>query len=167
MEWTLVFKWTVSKAWGTNGWNVCSLYVDRKKVSSCNGGGYDMQATALGSWAERRFREELLKLKEPFHGLTFHDPNFDPGKEMIDGQTIEEREKAGLTIGLDRYQAYYEASSKVPTDRHIITEIDGACGMESVKSIIEALGYELIFIDETSNRTVYQMRKKETRREAA
>jgi len=88
----LKFKWTVSRARDTYGYNICSLYVNGKKVSGCNGGGYDMKGTALGAWVEMRFKDELLKLKEEFYGLTFHDPNFDPGLKEIEGETIRERE---------------------------------------------------------------------------
>ena len=74
----LKFKWTVSKEVNTNGYNICSLFVNGQKASSCNGGGYDMQGTCLGNWIERKFKDELLQLKETFYGLTFHDPNSQP-----------------------------------------------------------------------------------------
>lgn len=59
----LEFKWTVSRGRDTYGYNICTLRVDGQKVSSCNGGGYDMKGTSLGNWAERAFSAELLKLK--------------------------------------------------------------------------------------------------------
>lgn len=64
MTHTLQFKWTVSRGRDTDGYNICSLYVEGKKVASCNGGGYDMEGTCLGSWVARRFAERLCKLKE-------------------------------------------------------------------------------------------------------
>jgi hypothetical protein len=90
-----------------------------------------------------------------FYGLSFHDPNFDPGKAVIGtdcddrtmtnngeakGKTVEQAEKDGETIGLERYQAFYRASSKVPTERHTVPLIDGACGFSSVERIMKAIG---------------------------
>lgn len=45
----LQFKWTISRGRDTYGYNICSLYVDGKKVSGCSGGGYDMMGTCLGA----------------------------------------------------------------------------------------------------------------------
>ena len=82
-RYNLKFKWTVSKAVNTYGYNICSLFVNGQKVSSCNGGGYDMQGTCLGEWIEREFKDELLQLKDKFYGLTFHNPNWQPPEEII------------------------------------------------------------------------------------
>ena len=60
---TADFRWTISQAEATNGYTVCSLWVDGVKVSACNGGGYDMKGTALGSWLESAFADRLLALK--------------------------------------------------------------------------------------------------------
>lgn len=166
MDKTLTFKWTVSRARDTYGYNICSLYVDRQKVSSCNGGGYDMQGTALGDWVATAFKSELLKLDIPmskrngqdireYYGLSYHDPDYDPGKKVIDGETVEEREKAGKSVGLERYQSFHGASSKVPTERHRIPLIDGACGMSSVEKILNAIGLHLKYITESKNETIY------------
>lgn len=59
----LEFKWTVSRGRDSYGYNICTLRVDGQKVSSCNGGGYDMKGTSLGDWVARAFTAELLKLK--------------------------------------------------------------------------------------------------------
>jgi hypothetical protein len=94
------------------------------------------------------------------YGLIFHDPNYDPGKAVIgrdcidrtlsdgaEGETVEQAEAEGKSIGLERYQAIYHASSKVPTDRHTIPSIDGACGVESVRNIARAIGLEISIQD--------------------
>ena len=62
MEKVLKFKWTVSRGRETYGYNIVSLYVDGQKVSSCNGGGYDMQGTALGKWVMDNFQDKTRKL---------------------------------------------------------------------------------------------------------
>lgn len=142
----LHFKWTVSRGRDTYGYNICTLRVDGIKAGCCNGGGYDMEGTALGEWIESAFADRLLKLKESFYGLSFHDPNYDPGKaQALSGKTVEEAEKAGETVGLERYQAFYAASSKVPTKRHTVPGIDGACGISSVQKIGEAIGLKFIY----------------------
>ncbi len=162
------FKWTVSKGRNTYGYNICSLYVNGIKVSSCNGGGYDMQGTALGNWVEKAFRDELLQLKTEFYGLTFHNPNFNPAKAKVKDskgveRTVEELEKSGESLGLARYQAFYGASSKVPTENHIVPSIDGACGMSSVTMILNAIGYMLVWdkkSDRYKNHSYYTLVKK-------
>jgi len=177
----LVFKWTVSRGRDTYGYNICSLYVDGRKVSSCNGGGYDMKGKALGNWVAGRFSDELMKLEIPmgrrngeevqeYYGLSYHDPKFDPGKAVIgdgaddrtigknaEGKTVEQAEADGESLGLERYQAFYRASSRVPTERHTVPLIDGACGFSSVERIVNALGYELEYIHQTAKEVVYTL----------
>ena len=168
---TLEFKWTVSRGRDTYGYNICSLRVNDQKASSCNGGGYDMEGTALGDWVAQNFKSELLKLEIPFnmrngekiqeyYGLTFHDPNYDPGKAVIDGETVSKREEKGKSIGLERYQSFYSASSRVPTKKHTIPLIDGACGFSSVEKILNAIGYELQYIDGRKNHNIYSLTEK-------
>ncbi len=154
-ETVLKFKWTVSKARDSYGYNICSLWIDGKKVSSCNGGGYDMKGTALGNWMAQGFTDELLKLTQEFYGLSFHDPNYDPSKAVIDGQTVAEREKEGKSVGLERYQAFHGASSKVPTETHIIPLLDGGCGFSCIEHILNAIGYKLKYIDENNSTSIY------------
>jgi len=148
MEQTLVFKWGASRRRDTYGYTICSLYVDGRKVSSCNGGGYDMKGTCLGDYIAGRFAKELREINKDYSGLSFHDPNYDPGKYKPEpgGKTVEELEAEGKSLGLDRYQAFYRASSKLPTERHTVPLIDGACGMSSVERIVNAIGYQLTYI---------------------
>ncbi len=166
----LEFKWTVSRGRDTYGYNICTLYVDGDKVARCNGGGYDMKGTCLGDFIAKRYEDRLLKLKVPinqrngaeireYYGLTFHDPDFNPAKAVLpSGKTVEEAEKDGDSMGLDRYQQFYSASSKVPTEKHRIPLIDGACGWSSVEKIAEAIGLTFEYQDSKSkNNTFYIM----------
>lgn len=163
---TLEFRWTISRGQDTYGYNICSLWVDGQKVTSCNGGGYDMQGKCFGDWIASAFEKELNQLSIPmnqrngqdiqeYYGLTFHDPNFDPGKAKIDGQTIDQREKKNKSFGLERYQSFYKASSKVPTKRHTIPLIDGACGFSSVQKIAEALGLTIQYVPTKGDNSIY------------
>jgi hypothetical protein len=75
----LHFKWTVSRGRETYGYNICSLYVDGRKVSSCNGGGYDMKGTAFGNWVEVAFQDKLQELKldpKVYYGLSFYKDKY-------------------------------------------------------------------------------------------
>jgi hypothetical protein len=143
---SLVFKWTVSRARDTYGYNICTLRVDSEKVSACNGGGYDMEGTALAVWMEQEFKEELLQIKEEHYGLTFSDPDFDAGKVIIDNETISARERVGKSLGLERYQAFHRATSKLPTEKYTVPLLDGACGMSSMERVLNAMGYRLKWV---------------------
>lgn len=127
-------KWGVSRGRDTLGYTTCSLYDDGKRVAACNGGGYDMTGTVLGDWIAKRFPEKLRKLKLSQYGLTFHNP------KRKTPATIEQAEASGRSLGLERYQDFYAASSKVPTEVHTVPLIDGACGQSSVERILTAIG---------------------------
>jgi hypothetical protein len=98
-----------------------------------------------------------------FYGLTYHDPNYNPGKAVIgkdchdrtlgksEGETVEQAEAAGKSVGLERYQAFYRASSPVPSKRHIVPLIDGACGFNSVLSIFNAIGLSVRKVGKSGN----------------
>ena len=169
MKHTLVFKWGVSRGRDSYGYTTCYLHVDGRKVSGCNGGGYDMKGTALGHWVDRKFQDQLLMLTEPFYGLSFHDPLFDPskaeipkkdgmfGKETGETETVGEAEARGVSLGLDRYQQFYKASSPIPTERHRIPQIDGACGLREVEKILQALGYRLQYVHQSRSESIYTL----------
>ena len=134
-------NWTVSRARGSYGYNVCTLRVDGKKAAGCNGGGYDMTGTVIGLWLQN-FQDRLRKLDHEFYGLSFHDPNYNPGKAEIDGKSIEQREKDGDSLGLERYQEFYRASSKVATEKHTVALLDGGCGKDCMIDVAKAIGLE-------------------------
>lgn len=165
----LEFKWSTSRGRETYGYAICSLYAHGTRVASCNGGNYDMKGTSLGHWIAKAFRDRLLRLNIPmstrngqpvreYYGLSYHDPDFDPGKAPVPGtdKTVEEREKSGDSIGLERYQAFYRASSNWPTERHTIPEISWGIGMSAVEDIARAVGVTLKYVPTSSQkRSVY------------
>lgn len=170
----LEFKWTVSKARDTYGYNICTLYVNGRKSARCNGGGYDMQGTCLGNWLASHYAERLRQLtpngkERLFYGLSYHDPNFDPGKavpndppvfgnEEDQGKTVEQLEKEGKSLGLERYQQFYSASSPYPTERHTIPLINGGVGLSSVQDIGVAIGLSFRYVPVRSkNLTIYEV----------
>lgn len=127
------------------------LHADGFTWPKCPECGQDMDRGGAG---------ETVKDGRYLYGLTFHDPNYDPSKAIIGkdcsdrtlgdgakGKTVEQAEQAGESFGLERHQAFYSASSKVPTKRHTVPSIDGACGFESVRRIAEAIGLQVRTLD--------------------
>ncbi len=138
MRQVLKFKWTVSRGRDTYGYNICSLWIDRQKVLSCNGGGYDMQGTTLGNWMEEEFQGQLRKLPanygsgdnlKGFYGLSFYNP-------------ITKQRQHRFSKNVDR------------------AGLSGACGFSSMERILNAIGYKLEYIDEGSNYTTYLLTDK-------
>ena len=122
--------------WGVHrgtGYDECRLRIDRKTVSRCNGGGYDMVGTVWGDWLAKRFAAELRQIKTPMYGLTWHDPNFNADSTVLPGGQ-----------SLLRYQAAAAASSHTITDRHTVPHIDGATGYNCVQSIALAIGVRIV-----------------------
>lgn len=115
-EKSLTFKWTVSRGRETYGWNICSLYVDRVKVSSTCGGGYDMAGTVLGNWIQDTFSDRLMKTRKKFYGMIFLDP-----------KPVHDRPKHRTDL---------------PTKHNTAIHIDGACGINCMWAILEHLGYK-------------------------
>lgn len=138
-----------------------------------------MIGTVFANWMCREFKAELnaLKLKQfpddsfgspngtrKFYGLSFHDPTYDPGKTKIkceDGviRTIAEAEALGKSLGLDRYQDQFKASSPTPTKRHTEPYMDGACGFDCVNRVMHALGLHIRHVDEASKKAVWEIEK--------
>lgn len=115
----LTFKRTVSRGRETDGWNICSLYIDRVKKYSCNGGGYDMKGTCLADFIKENFGDQLKKLTTAdCTGLTFY-------------KTINKKYK--------RYKRF-------PKDGNI--SLNGACGMNSIERILNKIGFKLKYIDD-------------------
>ncbi len=156
----LTFKWTVSRGRDTYGYNICSLWVDGNKVSSCNGGGYDMKGTAFGNWVEEAWQDELrvkigpyadsfveADIKGKYIGR-FDDPGHGP-RGWIEAPSSER------FYGATSYCAYNGTAWNV-----VKVHLDGACGFESILSIVEALGYGLQYVAEAKGHTSYIMASK-------
>lgn len=128
-----------------------------------------LNCAGCGQWtAPTQGEGRTVQDGRSFYGLTFHDPNYNPGRARIgedvsdarlgggpDGETVSQAEARGVSFGLERLRASYAASSKHSTDRHTVPSIDGACGMSSVETILRAIGIELRQIESTSKRDVY------------
>lgn len=122
----LEFKWSISRARDTEGYNICSLWIHsdggREKVSSTCGGGYDMRGGCFGNWIAqyKPFKQGLVRCKpRDFYGLTFYD------------------EKAR------KRRKQYNQGNKII--------VDGRCGFSCMESILSALGFYLVKIEEKAN----------------
>jgi hypothetical protein len=104
-----------------------------------------------------------------FYGLCFINPNYDPGEAVVAhapvfgkdedaGKTVAVLEDEGKSLGLERYQAFYAATSKHPTEMHTVPSIDGACGMSSVEQIAKAIGLTLEYVPTKGKNSVYILR---------
>lgn len=114
----LVLSWSVSKGRDTYGYNICRLD-DRNngKRFRCMGGGYDMIGTVFGEWLQENYQEKLQEIKARSHYIT--DENG--------------------TGSNPRFDSLYGMSWK--TDNTV--SLDGACGIESMIRIAEAIGLEV------------------------
>lgn len=118
----LQFKWTVSKGRDSYGYNICSLWVRGKKVSYCNGGGYDMAGTTLGMYIMAEYQDRLLKIKDRAHRIynsnNLNDNPIDPSNNLY-----------GMTLNIIKEKAS--------------VSLDGACGMSSMEKVMNAIGLTL------------------------
>jgi hypothetical protein len=67
---------------------------------------------------------------------------------------VEAREAAGMSFGLERYQAVFAASSPVPTPAHRVPYLDGARGKECMVQVLKAIGGEYQILDSDRNQTI-------------
>lgn len=114
----LVLSWSVSKGRDTYGYNICRLD-DRNsgKRYRTIGGGYDMIGTVFGEWLQDNYQEQLQAIKARSHYIT--DENGTQANPRTDN-----------LYGM-----------RWKTDN--IVSLDGACGIESMIRIAEAIGLEV------------------------
>lgn len=104
-----------------------------------------------------------------FYGLSYINPNYDPGKAKLAhapvfgtdadvGKTVEQAEADGTSLGLERVQEFWKATSKHPTPVHTVPSIDGACGIRSVEDIAKAIGLSFKWVPTRSkNQTIREL----------
>jgi hypothetical protein len=140
----LHFKWTVSRGRDTYGYNICTLLVDGEKVGKTCGGGYDMQGTAFAEWLQGEYQAELIRLNND-KGINVRIPDntYETSKGVIRRYSLP---------------GFYGMSLHVNPDSSVKVYLDGGCGMESMKTIAEALGITLKWnpeSDKYKNHTYY------------
>jgi hypothetical protein len=128
----LQLKWGTSRGRDTYGYTICSLYVNGHKVASCNGGGYDMRGTVLGDWMEQEFQSELLALANQVKRVVYTDER---GKWLGGQEFREGGGHYGMTAALCR-----------ETGKYVRVALDGACGWESMRKILNAIGLDASYL---------------------
>lgn len=116
----LVLSWSTSRGRDTYGYNICRL--DDRRTGErfkCTGGGYDMLGTVFGSWLEATYQPELLALKDR---ASYVFP-----LEGAPRPANRENSFYGMR--------YHEKGERV--------SLDGACGLECMIRIAEAIGLEV------------------------
>lgn len=141
------FRWGVSRGRDTYGYNICSCYVDGRKVSSCNGGGYDMQGTAFADALCKLYQDRLWAIRGDAASAYYvrkvkGQPNDYP-KVMTSPNA---RKFYGMTARYDDAQLFTGT-----------IHIDGACGMSSVEKIGRAIGLSLKFVSRRGDNVTYLM----------
>lgn len=116
----LTLSWSISKGRDTYRYNICRLD-DRNngKRFRCMGGGYDMIGTVFGDWLETYYQNELMAIKDQSDRFynDRHYLNDNSEKDTFYGMT------------------YNQVKDYV--------HLDGACGIESMVRIAEAIGLEI------------------------
>ena len=136
---TLTFNWTTSRARDSYGYNICTLRdFKRDKIASTCGGGYDMKGTVLGEMINKYFTHELKKLvansgsmdtPSGYYGLSHYNPKAKTHKR--------------------RFLKRATSNTK--------TYVDGGCGFDSMRRILEKIGFKMQFVKETKNSKTYTL----------
>ena len=114
----LSLSWSVSRGRDTYGYNICRLDSRTSgKRYRCSGGGYDMVGTVFGDWLASEHQE---RLQQWAHKQALTDCNYvTKGYKRIEGSH-------GVTIRPDGS-----------------VSLDGACGIESMIRVAEAIGLDI------------------------
>jgi hypothetical protein len=101
--------------------NTCILEVDGKKFTSAGGGGYDKVGSCIGTWIAETFPERLKRLDSTKnYGLKYYQ------KQKVKVKRLKRWPKSKRQ------------------DPHYWLLIDGACGLNSMLTILKNLGCEVI-----------------------
>lgn len=117
---SLRLKWTVSRGRDTYGYNICTLYVDGVKYTSCNGGGYDMEGTVIAQYIKDTYFDRITKLEGNSGSLDATGTGF--YSIMYYNDT-------------DKWHKNYQEGDSV--------SFDGACGITTVMQVARAIGLDL------------------------
>ncbi len=121
----LTLKWTTSRGRDTYGYNICTLTdTDTQERYRCMGGGYDMVGTVFAQWlSDVHFASLSILAKDRAYYV-----------DRSEGHERRDYADGGL-YGLSYY-------SRANGDRAHFS-LDGACGLESMLRIAEAIGLKV------------------------
>lgn len=127
------FRYTTSRGVETYGYNICTLYINGKKVSSCMGGGYDMRGTALGKWIEVQWPDELKTLQAGTD-------------KMVKDKNGHEYQKRSGFYGLHFWVEGEKYGTRAKYKKGAKVSLDGGCGINCMEDILKAIGYSMTYI---------------------
>lgn len=107
----LEIKWTTSRGRETFGYNICTLRAQDGTKYRCMGGGYDMLGTCFGEWLQANYQDRLWEIRERAYNIV-----------SIGNRSTNHGGFYGMTWTEDDVR------------------LDGACGLESIRRIAEAIG---------------------------
>lgn len=120
----LALSWSVSRGAETYGYNICRLDdTSSDKRYKCMGGGYDMTGTVFGDWLQEVYQERLKKMADRARGYW--------DKETLSQGNLSGGDKL---CGMTAYMKSGELEK---------VSLDGACGIESMVRVAEAIGLEV------------------------
>ena len=116
----LTLSWSVSRGRDTYGYNICRLD-DRNNGQrfKCMGGGYDMVGTVFGQWLAAYYQDRLLALKGRANGVFTIANGYQPANNP--------KSLYGMV--------WIEKDNRI--------SLDGACGLECMIRIAEAIGLDI------------------------
>lgn len=111
----LTLSWSTSRGQDTYGYNIARLDdTSTGKRYRCMGGGYDMVGTVFADWLQETHQTEL---------------------QLICGRAASRVEENGLVRSDHPHTLYGMTEGR---DGEIL--LDGACGLESIRRVAEAIG---------------------------
>ena len=128
-------KYGTSRGADTYGYGLATCLVDGKRMGTATGGGYDLGGTAFGLAMMKLLGAELAALA-PRAGSTW------------DKVTRE-------SVRNDAADSLYGFSVTTAGGKFHSLHLDGACGFESMRRVVEALGYSLDYVSGDRNRKTY------------
>lgn len=135
----LSIKWTVSRGRETYGYNIVTLTASTTgKRYSCNGGGYDMKGTVFGQWLEDVHQDALVNIGHRAHS------------RLVQAEPHGTYERIQSTRSDSLYgMTEYDEPSQIKGDaargfRRISVKLDGACGLDSMRRIAEAIDLTVV-----------------------
>lgn len=131
----LEISWSTSRGRETYGYNICRLddSISGKRYR-CSGGGYDMIGTVFANWFEDQYPDRL--------------------RQLVQNEALE---PYGMT-GWKQCPKYYGLTVR----ENGAVSLDGACGVESIRRIVEACGFEVQWSGDRKGRTkAYYVQEKE------
>lgn len=139
---TLTVRFGTSKGADTYGYTTCTASVDGKRLGSCNGGGYDLEGTAVAEAVSRLFPADVVRVAQKDAQATWN---------RTTGKREDRRHGNGSPEGLYGLTLIKEDGKP---DR---ATIDGGCGLDCVWRILKAMGYGREFVYGNSRTNVYRI----------